>query len=60
MFTLLLNCHLGSNLLNSHFLTNNAQQILSSIQPPNILPTLAAAAGKTLLWLLFLSEFCIE
>uniref|UniRef100_A0A336LA90 CSON007473 protein n=1 Tax=Culicoides sonorensis TaxID=179676 RepID=A0A336LA90_CULSO len=35
----------SSNLLNSHFLTNNAQQILSSIQPPNILPSLAAAAA---------------
>ncbi|XP_063708393.1 POU domain, class 6, transcription factor 2 isoform X2 [Culicoides brevitarsis] len=35
----------SSNLLNSHFLSNNAQQLLSSIQPPNILPTLAAAAA---------------
>lgn len=35
----------GSNLLNTHFLTNNAQQLLQTIQPPNILPTLAAAAA---------------
>lgn len=35
----------GSNLLNTHFLTNNAQQLLSTIQPPNLLPSLAAAAA---------------